>query len=419
MFIYFVLFLFTKQDAFVVQGTAYLQILRFTFPFFAVTALLLNALRVVEIVRIALKVSVVSLAINVTINYLLIAGHFGMPELGARGAAIGTLTARIVECFIVCAYVLRDRKLGLRIGDIRISVLKSTLFRDFLAVLRPVLGAALLWGIANAAQTIILGHMNDSAIGNAINLISFLCGNLIAFWVGCRLTNVKAETMFRLRDLGAVRTVKYVLVGLWLQLLTGLLAGWLLPFLRRAGIPVTGHPVSLEGSRSKIMLLVLYCCLIAPVTEELLMRGIVLKNLSRVSQRFGIFMSAFLFAVMHDNLPQFLLTFPLGILLGYITIQHNSLTPAIITHMAVNSFAMLQQFAHRMLERSLFRTAELSYILLLLLLGSAAFFYMLLTERLPDKTPHQSSRGMRLAAGCPLFWAFLCLHAAIVIYAMI
>lgn len=262
-------------------------------------------------------------------------------------------------------------------------------------------------------------YMNDSAIGNAINLISFLCGNLIAFWVGCRLTNVKAETMFRLRDLGAVRTVKYVLVGLWLQLLTGLLAGWLLPFLRRAGIPVTGHPVSLEGSRSKIMLLVLYCCLIAPVTEELLMRGIVLKNLSRVSQRFGIFMSAFLFAVMHDNLPQFLLTFPLGILLGYITIQHNSLTPAIITHMAVNSFAMLQQFAHRMLERSLFRTAELSYILLLLLLGSAAFFYMLLTERLPDKTPHQSSRGMRLAAGCPLFWAFLCLHAAIVIYAMI
>ena len=156
--------LFTKQDAFVVQGTAYLQILRFTFPFFAVTALLLNALRVVEIVRIALKVSVVSLAINVTINYLLIAGHFGMPELGARGAAIGTLTARIVECFIVCAYVLRDRRLGLRIGDIRISVLRSTLFRDFLAVLRPVLGAALLWGIANAAQTIILGHMNDSAI---------------------------------------------------------------------------------------------------------------------------------------------------------------------------------------------------------------------------------------------------------------
>ena len=156
--------LFTGQSEFVAQGLDYLGILRFTFPFFALTTLLLNAMRVVEIVNIALKVSVVSLAINVSINYLLIAGHFGMPEMGARGAAIGTLAARIVECVIVCAYVLRDKKLGLRIRDAAVSVLKSPLLKDFLAVLRPVLWAGLLWGVANAAQTIILGHMNDSAI---------------------------------------------------------------------------------------------------------------------------------------------------------------------------------------------------------------------------------------------------------------
>ena len=33
-----------------------------------------------------------------------------------------------------------------------------------MAVLGPVLGSGWLWGVANAAQTVILGHMNDSAI---------------------------------------------------------------------------------------------------------------------------------------------------------------------------------------------------------------------------------------------------------------
>ena len=262
-------------------------------------------------------------------------------------------------------------------------------------------------------------YIDDSAIGSGITLIAFLCGNLIAFSVGCRLTNVQPRTMFRLRELSFVRTGIYVLIGLWLQMLTGLLCERLLPLLKRAGFRIASPGYELTGSRSRIMLLVVYCCLIAPVTEELLLRGVVLKNLSRVSQRFGIFMTAFLFAVMHENLSQFLFTFPLGILLGYITVRHNSLTPAIITHMAVNLFAVLYSYAEHEMQRSFFRTADLSYTLLLLLLGSASFVYLILTERLPDKTPHQSARGMRLAAGCPLLWAFLCMHAAAVVYSII
>ena len=103
-----------------------------------------------------------SLLINVMINYLLISGNLGAPELGARGAAIGTLTARVVEFVIVFVFVLRDTKLGLRLRDLMQTNLQLT--RDFIRVSLPTLGAAFLWGIANALQTVILGHMNDSAI---------------------------------------------------------------------------------------------------------------------------------------------------------------------------------------------------------------------------------------------------------------
>ena len=154
--------LFTDQPLFVAEGVAYLGIIRFSYPFFAMTAVLLSAMRSVESVKIALRVSVISLVINVSINYLLIGGRLGAPELGARGAAIGTLTARVVEFIIVLAFVLRDEKLRMRLRSFLET--SAPLFRDFIRISIPTVGAALLWGVTNALQTVILGHMNDSAI---------------------------------------------------------------------------------------------------------------------------------------------------------------------------------------------------------------------------------------------------------------
>ena len=154
--------IFTDQAEYVSEGVAYLKIIRFSYLFFAVTAVLLSTMRVVESVKIALRVSVMSLIINVGINYLLIGGNLGAPELGARGAAIGTLTARVVEFIVVGTYVLRDKKLGLRLRHLLEH--NGQLVRDFIRISIPTLGAAFLWGIANALQTVILGHMNDSAI---------------------------------------------------------------------------------------------------------------------------------------------------------------------------------------------------------------------------------------------------------------
>jgi len=69
-----------------------------------------------EIVRIALYLSVISLAINGGINWLLIYGHLGAPEMGVAGAAVGTLVARGVELIILIAYIIKkERNLNLRL----------------------------------------------------------------------------------------------------------------------------------------------------------------------------------------------------------------------------------------------------------------------------------------------------------------
>ena len=155
--------LFVDHDAIVSEGVRYLDILRFSYPFFAVTTVLLGAMRSVENVQLALRVSVVSLVVNCCINYLLIGGRLGAPELGVRGAAIGTLTARVLEFFIVAWYVLvHDKRLALRLRDLLSR--GRELARDFGKVALPIVVQGAMWGASNCLQTAILGHMNDNAV---------------------------------------------------------------------------------------------------------------------------------------------------------------------------------------------------------------------------------------------------------------
>ena len=168
--------LFTNNAEIAREGVAYLDIIRWSYVFFGLTTVMLGTLRIVESVKIALRVSVVSLLINVCINYLLIFGRLGFPEMGVRGAAIGTLTARIVELFIVAWFLFRrDNRLSMRLSDYR--RMDRSLVRDYVRVGTPVILAALMWGFNNAAQTMILGHMDKSAI--AAQSISVTLYNLL------------------------------------------------------------------------------------------------------------------------------------------------------------------------------------------------------------------------------------------------
>lgn len=155
--------LFTRDAAIVAEGVAYLKIIRFTYLFFAASSILLGTMRVVESVQIALRVSLLSLVLNCSINYVLIYGRFGAPEMGVRGAAIGTLTARIVELFVFAWYVfVRDRRVSMQPSDFLSA--DREMARDFFRVASPVILTQTLWGLANALQTVILGHMSDVAI---------------------------------------------------------------------------------------------------------------------------------------------------------------------------------------------------------------------------------------------------------------
>ena len=144
-------------------GVQFLQILKFSYLFYIVTTLLMAFLRSMEVVTISFYVSLMSLLLNVAINYTLIFGHFGFPELGLQGAAIGTLTARIMELLVVLSYVLFREK-RIRLFSKNPFHRNAALSRDYRNVAVPIVLTNLLWSLATPIQTGILGHLSSDAI---------------------------------------------------------------------------------------------------------------------------------------------------------------------------------------------------------------------------------------------------------------
>ena len=133
--------LFTTSPDIIMEGQTYLKILKWTFVLFLISNLLISMLRSVETVQISFVVSVISLIVNGGINYTLIFGHFGFPEMGIKGAAIGTLTARSLEFLIVLFYVTKiDKKVRVFDGGLlrgTFTAENRKLCRDFIKVSTP------------------------------------------------------------------------------------------------------------------------------------------------------------------------------------------------------------------------------------------------------------------------------------------
>lgn len=130
--------LFTKDEIILQEGVRYLQIVRFTYPFFCVTQILLATLRSTEVVKIAFYLSLSTLCVNCGINWVLIYGNLGMPRLGVQGAAIGTLTARAIETIIILCYIKKKEKnLHLRMRDY--LKIDGQMAKDYYRVSAPII----------------------------------------------------------------------------------------------------------------------------------------------------------------------------------------------------------------------------------------------------------------------------------------
>lgn len=211
--------LLSSDAAVVEQGVAYMRIICFTYVIFTLTNILVASLRSIGVVKIGYVISFSTLCINGILNYCLIYGNLGFPELGVRGAAIATLVSRCVELLIVAVYLkFFERRLHLRVRSL-VRMDKSYL-KDYAHISLPVLVNQALWGVAQMVQTGILGHLGgDVTAANAIavqvyqvlSVVSYGAASAAAILVGKTVGSGQKE---QLRQLVSTLERMFLLLGI-------------------------------------------------------------------------------------------------------------------------------------------------------------------------------------------------------------
>lgn len=133
-------------------------------------------------------------------------------------------------------------------------------------------------------------------------------------------------------------------------------------------------------------------CVLAPVLEEMLFRGIVLRGfLERYSRGAAIFGSAVLFGAVHLNIYQFMVGLVIGLILGWVYERTRSLIPCIALHGAYNTSAVvLTHFERTALGERTFEPSPLAWAVVLL---AAAFGVVALRKMLSGPKAVDASAG--------------------------
>lgn len=94
---------------------------------------------------------------------------------------------------------------------------------------------------------------------------------------------------------------------------------------------------TLQNLGSAPVISLLQICVLAPIIEEILMRGFLLGGLSpSCGEGIALFVSAFLFALLHFNMVQTLSALVCGIALGLLYLHTGSVFCCILAHIGYN-----------------------------------------------------------------------------------
>lgn len=203
-------------------------------------------------------------------------------------------------------------------------LVKLLVFQVIFFVLVAGIGAAFGLDLTESALTI-----------GVVNLLAFA----VVIFPGWRRTGMPWSSVFPLGEFPAA-----LLLPMALVILGGSVVLSEIDNLLRTVVPVSASMVeffeSLGTDEAGLVASMFVLVLVAPLTEEFLFRGLILRGLlQHHSARWAIAISALLFGLFHMNPWQFFPATIGGLLLGWITLETGTLWPAVLTHAANNSLS--------------------------------------------------------------------------------
>lgn len=155
--------IFTPSAESIAIGCTYLVIVCFSYPFTAVTQGYIAILRAANQVMAPVIISMVSILVNIILNYGLIFGKLGLPKMGVAGAALATLIARVVECIsLILVIYLKKSPAAAQIREM--LSLSRNFVKKFFITAAPVIANEFIWGLGVTIYSLVYGRMGDGAV---------------------------------------------------------------------------------------------------------------------------------------------------------------------------------------------------------------------------------------------------------------
>ena len=174
--------LLTNDPLVIKEGIGYIRIISPSFLFVGFVHVLSYVLKSLEHPKIPLIASIVSIAVNTTLNYILIFGKLGFDAYGVSGAAIATLIARIFEIGIVFYFSLAKLDFLFKRFEEYKGITKKFL-KTFTLKVTPVIINESSWAIATTIMISVFAKISTQAVAalNVINILRDLTG---VFFIG-------------------------------------------------------------------------------------------------------------------------------------------------------------------------------------------------------------------------------------------
>jgi putative MATE family efflux protein len=163
-----VLGFYTNDAAVIGIGEQYLSIVGLSYIPVALTTSYIAVLRSVQFVRITVFASIIALTFKTILGYALIFGMWGMPKLGVEGAAIATLSGRVLELILLLVLVYTN-KTPLAGNPLTFFSFESSFFFRVLRTTLPAVANELFWSVGITTYNAIYAHIGTEAIA-AINV---------------------------------------------------------------------------------------------------------------------------------------------------------------------------------------------------------------------------------------------------------
>lgn len=194
--------IFSNETHIIEMGARYVRAVAIAYPLNAFTSIYVSAHRSMENPKLGLFVFASSAIINVVFNYVFIFGEFGFPKLGVVGAAVGTVSARIIEFTIVMVYIFVNKVF--KIDFKALFKPGKDMVKDFFRYATPVIFNETMWGMGFSSLSAIYGRMGSDVVAaiticrnieSVLNVVSLGIGNAAVVIIGTQLGRGDTKTV--------------------------------------------------------------------------------------------------------------------------------------------------------------------------------------------------------------------------------